>query len=79
MIVIGIHFCLFSVALCLKGDNVCDVRISRCVYLFIYLFILEIIGLYEILTWVSLFSLKRKLIPNDIRYVDVEVLYFDVV
>ena len=63
MIAIGIHFGLFSVALCLKGDNVCEVRISRCVHLFIYLFISEIIhvghGLYELLTWVSLFSLIK--------------------
>ena len=63
MIAIGIHFGLFSVALCLKGYNVCDVRISRCVRIIIYLFISEIIhvghGLYELLTWVSLFSLKK--------------------
>jgi hypothetical protein len=37
MIAIGIHFGLFSVALCLKGDNVCDARTSRCVRIFTYL------------------------------------------
>ena len=43
MIAIGIHFGLFSVALCLKGDNVCDAETSRCVRLFIYLFIYKFI------------------------------------
>ena len=38
MIAIGIHFGFFGVALCLKGDNVCGVRTSRFIYLFIYLF-----------------------------------------
>ena len=50
-------------------------------YLLIYLFISEIIhvglGLHDILSWVSLCSLK-KLYPNDIGYAHVEVLYFDV-
>jgi hypothetical protein len=64
VIAIGIHFGLFSVALCLKGGNLCDARTSRCVrlsfiYLFIYLFISEIIhvghGLNEILTWYRYF------------------------
>ena len=36
MITIGIYFGFFGVALCLKGDNVCGVRTSRFIYLFIY-------------------------------------------
>ena len=39
MISIWIHLGLFSVALCLTGNNTCNDKTSRCVYLFIYLFI----------------------------------------
>jgi hypothetical protein len=71
MIVIGIHFCLFSVALCLKGDNVCDVRISRCVRIIIYLFISEIIlvghGLYEILTCMGIIIFVKKNLSRRYR------------
>ena len=42
MIVIGIHLGLFSVALCLTGNNTCNDNTLRCVYLFIYLFYLFI-------------------------------------
>ena len=42
MISIWIHLGLFSVALCLTGNNTCNDKTSRCVYLFIYLFILFI-------------------------------------